>query len=138
MTSRVLVPLFVLLAAVAVAAAADPIPNGSFADRTAGWFDGRGRTCPEICRAQGAVAESEKNTAPPVAVSYVCKIRKAQEGPYYWLFGTQFGTRPACYTTGRDLKGEYSEIYYCLCVKPQLRRGALAPSASPADGAPAG
>ncbi len=111
----------VVLGLVASAAVADPIPNGSFTTTTAGWFDGRGQTCPEICKRQGAVAEHEKNTAPPADVSYVCKIRKAEEGRYEWLFGTQFATRPACYTTGRDLKGEYTEIFYCLCVKPRMR-----------------
>ena len=56
-----------------------------------------------------------------VAVSYVCKVRKAHKGPYLWLFGTQFADRPACYTTGRDLKGEFSDVFYCLCVKEKSR-----------------
>ncbi len=117
-----------LLALASVAANAEPIPNSSFADRTAGWFDGKGLTCPQICKEQKAVAESEKNTARPVAMSYVCKVRKAKNGPYLWLFGTQFDSRPACYTTDRDLKGEYSDIFYCLCVKQAVRRlGEISP-----------
>ncbi len=129
--------LCILAALAAGAAVADPIPNGSFDDRTVGWFDGRGLTCPEICRQQRAVAEMEKNTLPPVDVSYVCKIRKAEEGPYMWLFGSQFATRPACYTTDRDLRGEYSDIFYCLCVKPVLQRGELAPEGSSPQDVPA-
>ena len=128
--TRVVSLLCTLVALAAGAAVAEPLPNGSFANRTAGWFDAKGRTCPEICRQQKAVAESQKNTARPVRVSYVCKIRKAQRGPYLWLFGTQFGSRLACYTTDRDLKGEHSDTFYCLCVKPKLRRGELAPGAS--------
>ena len=115
--------LSLLLAVLGLAAAAlaEPIPNSSFASRTAGWFDGKGLSCPEICKKQKAVAESEKSTATPVERSYVCKVRKAQEGPYLWLFGTQFDARPACYVTDRDLKGEYSDVFYCLCVKPSIR-----------------
>lgn len=106
-----------LLAAAAGTGVAAPIPNGSFADHAVGWFDGRDATCPEICQRHGASAETEKNTAPPVSRSHVCKVRKAKDGPYWWLFGTQFGSRPACYVTDRDLKGEYVQTYYCLCVK---------------------
>ncbi len=115
------IPLALALAA--GAAVANPIPNGSFADHKAGWFDGREATCPSICKREHAtaVAEHEQNTAPPVDVSYVCKVRKASGGPYLWLYGSQFATRPACYTTDRDLKGEYSQIFYCLCVQQRLR-----------------
>lgn len=119
--NRALFLLIALLALAASTAVADPIPNSSFATRTAGWFDAKGLTCPQICERQGAVAESEKNTLPIAEKSYVCKVRKAKEGPYEWHFGTQFATRPACYTTGRDLKGEYTDIFYCLCVKPAKR-----------------
>lgn len=121
--SRAWVSLLAVLVLAANAAVAEPIPNGSFADRSAGWFDAKGQACPEICKRQKAVAEREKNTAPPVAESYVCKVRKAHEGPYFWLFGTQFDDRTACYTTNRDLKGEYSDVFYCLCVKPPGRLG---------------
>lgn len=119
----------VSLAVVAGAAWSDPIPNASFAPTTAGWFDAKGRTCPQICERHTAMAEKETNTAPPVADSYVCKVRKAGQGPYFWLFGTQFGDRPACYTTGRDLKGEYSDVFYCLCVKSRVPLRKAAPGA---------
>lgn len=114
--------LCVLLGFAPVAAIADPIPNSSFADRSAGWFDAKGLACPQVCERKNAVAESEKNTAPPASMSYVCKVRKAGQGPYLWLFGTQFASRPACYTTDRNLEGEYSDVFYCLCVEPRARR----------------
>lgn len=118
--TRVSMLLLVGLAFSAGAAVAEPLPNNSFASRIAGWFDAKGLTCPQTCEREQAVAEQEKNTASPTAASYVCKIRKAQAGPYVWLFGTQFDARPACYTTDRDLKGSYSDIFYCLCVKARV------------------
>ena len=117
MTIRIAVILCVLVGLAPAVAFADPIPNNSFDVYELGWFDAKERTCPQICEEHGAVAESEKNTAPPVDRAYVCKIRKAEEGPYWWLFGTQFGSRPACYTTDRNLQGEYTDVFYCLCVK---------------------
>lgn len=116
--SRSVLLICSLLVLAAGAAVADPIPNSTFATKSAGWFDGKDLTCPQICERQRAVAEGEKNTTRPAPVSYVCKVRKAEAGQYEWLFGTQFATRPACYTTGRNLKGEYSNIFYCLCVEP--------------------
>lgn len=115
--SRVVLLLGAAAIVAAGAAVAAPIPNGSFAQQTSGWFDGSELTCPQICKQQAAVAESEKNTMPVVQVSYVCKIRKAEGGAYRWLFGSQFDDRAACYTTDRDLKGSYSQTFYCLCVK---------------------
>lgn len=115
--TRVSMLIVAWLSCAAGTAMAEPIPTSSFASRTVGWFDAKGLTCPQVCERQQAVAEQAKNTAPPTEASYVCKIRKAHEGPYLWLFGTQFDARPACYTTDRDLKGSYSDIFYCLCVK---------------------
>jgi len=119
--NRAAVLLCALVALAPVSAVAEPIPNGSFATQNAGWFDAKGLTCPKLCMRQQAVAEKEKNTDPVVSESYVCKVRKADQGKYLWLFGTQFATRPACYTTDRDLKGEYSDVFYCLCVRPKVR-----------------
>ncbi len=123
--NRALTYLFVTSLLAASTAVADPIPNGSFATHAAGWFDAKGLTCPQVCERQKAVAEHETNTAPPAAESYVCKVRKAHEGPYLWLYGTQFAERPACYTTDRDLKGEYSDTFYCLCVKTRNPHAAI-------------
>lgn len=132
---RVTLALLGLSLLSAASAGAGPIPNGSFSSLSSGWFDGSKLTCPEICERHGAVAEAEANTAPPVRRSYVCKVRQAESGPYVWLFGTQFDSRPACYTTNRDLAGEYSEVFYCLCVKrsstSQRKRPRRAPPGNP-------
>lgn len=116
---RISVFLVLMLGIAPAPAVAEPIPNMSFANQSVGWFDAKGLTCPQICSEQQARAEREDNTAGPSRASYVCKLRKSGQGPYVWLFGTQFASRPACYVTNVDLKGEYSDIFYCLCVRGQ-------------------
>lgn len=113
---------------------ADPIQDGALSNYKAGWFSNAGRsgplTCTETCKlkAEGSLAEYEATFDAPAKRAFVCKVEgRPNNDVRTWLYGSQFDGRAACYTVGRDLKGSYSERYYCLCVvaarKVQLERG---------------
>lgn len=112
-----------VLALLALDVHADPIQDGALAPYRAGWFANDGgpspRTCSETCKAKapGSLAEYEASSVPPTKRAFVCRVAgKAQGNLATWRYGSQFDERAACYTTGLDLKGSYTEKYYCLCV----------------------
>jgi hypothetical protein len=113
----------VILTVLAVSAQADPIQDGALAAYRAGWFANNGPkgpwTCSETCKAKapGTLAEYEASAVPPTKRAFVCRVEGKPVGKIdTWLYGSQFDDRPACYTTGLDLKGSYNQKYFCLCV----------------------
>jgi hypothetical protein len=97
---------------------ADPIQDGALAPYRAGWFPNSG-TCAATCKAKapGSLAEYEASPVAPTKRAFACRVAGKPQGTIdTWLYGSQFDDRAACYTTGLDLKGSYSEKYYCLCV----------------------
>ncbi len=53
----------------------------------------------------------------PFKRAFVCRVAGKPNGNIgTWLYGSQFDTRAACYTTGVDLKGSFSPKYFCLCA----------------------
>ena len=109
-----------ILALLAFDVHADPIQDGALAPYRAGWFanasPGGPLTCARTCaaKAPGTVAEHEASSVSPTKRAFVCRVEgKAKDT---WLYGSQFDDRAACYTTGLDLKGSYSQRYFCLCV----------------------
>jgi hypothetical protein len=116
--------LFVLgtvtvLALLALPVYADPIGDGALAAHRAGWFANGGTlTCARTCalKAPGTVAEHEASAVPPTKRAFVCRVAgKPQGNLQTWLYGSQFDDRAACYTTGLDLKGSFTQKYFCLC-----------------------
>ena len=112
-----------VLALLALNVHADPITDGALAPYRAGWFPNDSPaaplSCSETCKkkAPGTVAEHEASPIPPTKRAFVCRVAGKPQGNLdTWLYGTQFDDRPACYTTGLDLKGSFSKKYYCLCV----------------------
>lgn len=112
-----------VLALFAVNVHADPIQDGAIAPYRAGWFPNNGRrgplTCSETCKAKapGTLAEYEASAVPATRRAFVCRVAgRPQRELQTWLYGSQFDDRPACYTTGLDLKGSYAQKYFCLCV----------------------
>ena len=109
-----------VLALLALNANADPIQDGALASYRAGWFANDNppgpMTCAETCRkkAPGSVAEHEASSVSPTKRVFVCRVEGKTKDT--WLYGSQFDDRPACYTTGLDLKGTHSPRYHCLCV----------------------
>ena len=102
---------------------ADPIQDGALAPYRAGWFSNVSPSAPLTCartcaaKAPGTVPEHEASAVPPTKRAFVCRVAgKPQNNIPTWLYGSQFDDRPACYTTGLDLKGSHSDKYYCLCV----------------------
>jgi hypothetical protein len=99
---------------------AEPISNGSLTSHRVGWFDNGGTmNCSETCKAKapGTVAEHEPSPIAPTKRVFVCKVQGKPSGNLRtWLYGNQFDDRPACYTTGLDLKGSFSKSFACLCV----------------------
>ena len=102
---------------------ADPIGDGALAAYRAGWFANNGPkgplSCAETCKvkAPGTLAEYEASAVPPTKRAFVCRVAgKPVNNIGTWLYGSQFDDRAACYTTGLDLKGSYTEKYFCLCV----------------------
>lgn len=51
---------------------------------------------------------------PPTKRAFVCRVEGKVKDT--WLYGSQFDDRAACYTTGLDLKGSFTQRYFCLCV----------------------
>lgn len=97
---------------------ADPIQDGAIAPYRAGWFANTG-TCADTCKAKapGTLAEYEASAVPATKRAFVCRVAGKPAGNIpTWLYGSQFDDRAACYTTGLDLKGSYSQKYFCLCV----------------------
>ena len=108
-----------ILALLALDVHADPIQDGALAPYRAGWFSNGGSlTCAETCKAKapGTLPEYEASAVPPTKRAFVCRVGKAQGSLDTWLYGSQFDDRAACYTTGLDLKGSYTQKYFCLCV----------------------
>jgi len=112
-----------LLTLFALNANADPIQDGALAPYRAGWFPNNGPsgplTCAETCKAKapGTLPEYEASAVPHTKRAFVCRITgKPVEKLETALYGSQFDERPACYTTGLDLKGSYNPKYFCLCV----------------------
>ena len=112
-----------VLAVLALTVHADPIDDGALAPHRAGWFANTSRsgplTCAETCKAKapGTLAEYEASAVPPTKRAFVCRVPGKPKGELEtWLYGSQFDDRAACYTTGLDLKGSYSQRYFCLCV----------------------
>jgi hypothetical protein len=102
---------------------ADPITDGVIAPYRAGWFANSGPgaplTCARTCaaKAPGTVPEHEASAVPPTKRAFVCRVAGKPLGNLQtWLYGSQFDDRPACYTTGLDLKGSFNQRYLCLCV----------------------
>lgn len=107
------------LALLALNVHADPIKDGALASYRAGWFANAGLSCTETCKAKapGTIAEHEASAVPPTKRAFVCRVAGKPQGHLQtWLYGSQFDDRAACYTTGLDLKGSYSQKYFCLCV----------------------
>ncbi|HYG63070.1 MAG TPA: hypothetical protein VEL74_10845 [Thermoanaerobaculia bacterium] len=111
----------VILGTLALDVQAEPIPDGALAPHRVGWFDNGGTmTCAETCKAKapGSSAEHEPSPIAPTKRVFVCKVAGKPNGDLRtWLYGNQFDDRPACYTTGLDLKGSYSKKFSCLCVR---------------------
>jgi hypothetical protein len=112
-----------ILALLAPSVQADPIQDGALASYRAGWFPNTGPqgplSCSDTCKknAPGTLAEYEASPIPPFKRAFVCRVAGKPNGNIdTWLYGSQFDTRPACYTTGVDLKGSFSDKYYCLCA----------------------
>lgn len=112
-----------VLALLALNVYADPIGDGALAPYRAGWFPNGSPhgplTCAETCKAKapGTLAEYEASAVPPTKRAFVCRVAgKPQPNLQTWLYGSQFDDRAACYTTGLDLKGSYTQKYFCLCV----------------------
>lgn len=115
----ILGPVFVL-ALLALNVHADPIGDGALAPYRAGWFDNNGTlTCAQTCKtkAPGSQAEHEASAVPNTKRAFVCRVAGRPAGTLQTaLYGSQFDERPACYTTGLDLKGSHRPKYFCLCV----------------------
>ena len=116
--------MIAVLALLGVSVHADPIQDGALAPYRAGWFANfsgpRTMTCAETCKvkAPGTLPEYEASAVPPTKRAFVCKVPGRPVGNLRtWLYGSQFDGRPACYTTGLDLKGSYAPRYFCLCVR---------------------
>jgi hypothetical protein len=109
-----------ILALFALDVYADPIQDGALASYRAGWFDNAGKlTCVETCKAKapGTLPEYEASAVPPTKRAFVCRVEGKPAGNLQtWRYGSQFDDRPACYTTGLDLKGSHAPKYFCLCV----------------------
>jgi len=112
-----------VLALFALTTNADPIQDGALASYRAGWFANAGPqgplTCAVTCKtkAPGTVAEHEASAVPPTKRAFVCRVAGKPQGSLQtWLYGSQFDDRAACYTTGLDLKGSYTQKYFCLCA----------------------
>ena len=114
-----LAAVFVLMP---VAATADPIEDMTIKPYKAAWFPnvykGEALTCVDTCkRNRAGLAEYEASAVPSTKRAFVCRIQGAPKGNLRtWQYGSQFDERPACYTTGLDLKGSYEKNYLCLCV----------------------
>ena len=111
------------MALLALSAQADPIQDGALAAYRAGWFANSGPkgplTCTETCKAKapGTLAEYEASPIAPTKRAFLCRVPGKPQGHVETsLYGSQFDDRPACYTTGLDLKGSYNQRYFCLCV----------------------
>lgn len=107
-----------VLVLLALSVHADPIQDGALAPYRAGWFANTG-TCAETCKAKapGTLPEYEPSPIPPTKRAFLCRVAGRPNGNLRtWLYGSQFDDRAACYTTGLDLKGSYSQKYFCLCV----------------------
>jgi hypothetical protein len=104
---------------------ADPIQDGALAPYRAGWFPNASPqgplTCAQTCKAKapGTIPEHEASAVPPTRRAFVCRVTGRPNGNLATsLYGSQFDDRPACYTTGLDLKGSFNQRYFCLCVAP--------------------
>jgi hypothetical protein len=112
-----------LLATASAASFADPITDGALNPYKAGWFSnviaGKTLTCPEVCERMAKTgAEFEAAPGESLKKAFVCKVPVGQEGrTTTYLYGNQFDSRPACYTTDTSLRGRYSERLLCLCVE---------------------
>jgi hypothetical protein len=102
---------------------ADPIQSGALAAYRAGWFSNANPAGPLSCtatckaKAPGTIAEHEPSPIPVTKRAFVCRVEGKPKGDLRtWLYGSQFDDRAACYTTGLDLKGSFSQKYFCLCV----------------------
>ena len=108
-------------------AGADPVQDLSLHQYRAGWYSNlhqdKQLTCPQTCKARvGGLAEYEASPVPPTKRAFLCKVEGTpQEKIRTWLYGNQFDDRPACYTTALNLKGSYSQRYFCLCI-PRSRQ----------------
>lgn len=115
----ILGPVFAL-ALLALNVHADPIGDGALAPYRAGWFDNNGTlTCAQTCKAKapGTLPEYEASAVPNTKRAFVCRVAGQPAGNLQTaLYGSQFDERPACYTTGLDLKGSHTKKYFCLCV----------------------
>jgi hypothetical protein len=112
-----------ILALFALNVQAEPINDGALGPYRAGWFPNNGPqgplSCTDTCKAKapGTVAEHAPSAAPVPKRAFVCRAPGKPKGNLQtWLYGSQFDDRPACYTTGLDLKGSFAEKYFCLCV----------------------
>jgi len=112
-----------VLSLLALSAHAEPIQDGALAPHRAGWFANGGPhgplSCADTCKAKapGTVSEHAASAVPPTKRAHVCRVAGKPVGNLQtWLYGSQFDDRPACYTTGLDLKGSFNPRYFCLCV----------------------
>jgi hypothetical protein len=109
-----------VLALLALTLHADPIQDGALGPYRAGWFSNASPAAPLTCartcaaKAAGTVPEHEASSVPPTKRVFVCRVEGKVKDT--WLYGSQFDDRPACYTTGLDLKGSHTDKYFCLCV----------------------
>jgi hypothetical protein len=120
---KVFIPAAFILMLLAAGVQADPIQDGALAAYRAGWFANAGPSGPLSCaatckaKAPGSLAEHEASAVPPTRRAFVCRVAGKPSGDLAtWLYGSQLDDRPACYTTGLDLKGSFNQKYFCLCV----------------------
>lgn len=108
-----------VLAVLALNIHADPVQDGALAPYRAGWFDNNGTlTCAQTCKAKApnTLPEYEASSVPNTKRAFVCRVGKPEGNLQVARYGSQFDERPACYTTGLDLKGSHAPKYHCLCV----------------------
>lgn len=115
--------VFTALTLLALNVQAEPINDGALAAYRAGWFPNTGPkgplSCTDTCKtkAPGTIAEHAPSAVPVTKRAFVCRAPgKPKDNLQTWLYGSQFDDRPACYTTGLDLKGSFVQKYFCLCV----------------------
>jgi len=121
---KLFIPAAFILVLFAVGVQADPIQDGALAAYRAGWFPNDSPSGPLSCaatckaKAPGSLAEYEAAAVPPpFKRAFLCRVAGKPKGDLAtWLYGSQFDDRPACYTTGVDLKGSFNQKYFCLCV----------------------
>ena len=113
---KVFIPFAFILALLAAGVQADPIQDGALASYRAGWFANDGpRPLELLGHLQGEGARQPRRVrggrrAGTVQAGFGCRVAGKPKGDLAtWLYGSQLDDRPACYTTGIDLKGSFNQ-----------------------------